>query len=132
MFENSVHLMGRLTANPEVRKAGESSVCNFTVALNRMTKKEHPESDYVDCVAWNTSADFISKYFSKGDRIGIEGSLRTRTYEDKNGNNRKATEVFVERATFIEKKSGGAAKPETARKPAPEVYDDDDDEDLPF
>jgi single-strand DNA-binding protein len=130
MFENNVHLMGRLTADPEVRVAGENKVTNFTVAINRPAKKDaHPEADFVRCVAWNKDADFLEKYFGKGDRIGIEGRLQVRNYDDKDGNKRSATEVVVSRLAFIEKK--GTPTAQTAPSAEPANYDDEDD-DLPI
>lgn len=130
MFENNVHLMGRLTTDPEVKVAGENKVTNFTVAINRPGKKDaHPEADFVRCVAWNKDADFLEKYFGKGDRIGIEGRLQVRNYDDKDGNKRSATEVVVSRLAFIEKK--GTPTAQTAPNTEPANYDDEDD-DLPI
>lgn len=127
MFENSVHLMGRLTADPEIKTAGENQVSNFTVAINRPGKKDaHPEADFVRCVAWNKDADFLEKYFGKGDRIGIEGRLQVRNYDDKDGNKRSATEVVVSRLAFIEKKGTPSAQTSTPVDTAD--YDDGDDE----
>ena len=85
MFENSVHLMGRLTADPELKTFGDGAVvCNFTVAINRpVAKGEHPEADFVRCVAWRQTAELLEKYFSKGDRVGIEGRIQVRNYETK-------------------------------------------------
>ena len=67
MFENSVHLMGRLTADPELKTFGDGAVvCNFTVAINRpVAKGEHPEADFVRCVAWRQTAELLEKYFDK-------------------------------------------------------------------
>lgn len=105
---NYVSFIGRFTKEPEVKTVGngDNRVCNFTLARNRPTKdKDHPEADFVDCVAWNGTADLIGKYFSKGNRIGVSGSLSTRTYEDTNGVKRKVTEISVRDIEFIENKS---------------------------
>ena len=94
MFENSVHLMGRIVKEPELKTAGDSYVVNFRVAINRITKKgEHPETDFVDCVAWNRDAEFLSKYFHKGDKVGIEGRIQVRTYKNKDDVDVRMTEV---------------------------------------
>lgn len=91
MSINSVVIMGRLTADPELRKtpAGKS-VLTFTVAVDN-GKEQAPA--WIDCVAWESTADFVSKYFRKGKLIAVEGRLQTRNYEDKQGNKRKAMEV---------------------------------------
>lgn len=137
MFENSVHLMGRLAKDPELKAAGDSSVVNFRVAVSRVTKKgEHPETDFIDCVAWNRDAEFVAKYFNKGDKIGIEGRLQVRTYKNKDNADVRTVEVICERLAFIEKKGGGGSSEDASRvskaSAADVEVDDDDDEDLPF
>lgn len=110
---NYVSFIGRFTKDPEIKTVGngDNRVCNFTLARNRPTKdKEHPEADFIDCVAWNGTADLIGKYFSKGNRIGVSGSLSTRTYEDTNGVKRKVTEISVRDIEFIESKSESEKK----------------------
>ena len=130
MFENSVHLMGRLTADPELKTFGDGAVvCNFTVAINRpVTKGEHPEADFVRCVAWRQTAELLEKYFVKGDRVGIEGRIQVRNYETKDGEKRTATEVQVERIAFIEKKDESTAVTTSSAPTPPESFMEDDDE----
>ena len=130
MFENSVHLMGRLTADPELKTFGDGAVvCNFTVAINRpVTKGEHPEADFVRCVAWRQTAELLEKYFGKGDRVGIEGRIQVRNYETKDGEKRTATEVQVERIAFIEKKGESTAVTKSSAPTPPESFMEDDDE----
>lgn len=130
MFENSVHLMGRLTADPELKTFGDGAVvCNFTVAINRpVAKGEHPEADFVRCVAWRQTAEFLEKYFGKGDRVGIEGRIQVRNYETKDGEKRTATEVQVERIAFIEKKGESTAVTTSSVPTPPESFMEDDDE----
>lgn len=103
---NIVVLTGRLTANPELRTTQSGiSVCSFTIAVNRMQRaNEEQQTDFINIVAWRQNAEFISKYFKKGNLIGIEGSIQTRNYTDKNGNNRTAFEVVVKGAQFVESK----------------------------
>lgn len=130
MFENSVHLMGRLTADPELKTFGDGAVvCNFTVAINRpIAKGEHPEADFVRCVAWRQTAELLEKYFGKGDRVGIEGRIQVRNYETKDGEKRTATEVQVERIAFIEKKGESTAVTTSSAPTPPESFMEDDDE----
>lgn len=130
MFENSVHLMGRLTADPELKTFGDGAVvCNFTVAINRpVAKGEHPEADFVRCVAWRQTAELLEKYFGKGDRVGIEGRIQVRNYETKDGEKRTATEVQVERIAFIEKKGEATAVTTSSAPTPPESFMEDDDE----
>lgn len=146
MFENSVRILGRITAEPEMRAAGENKVLNFRVAVNRSTRKDHPEADFFSCVAWNKTAEFICNYFGKGDKIGVEGRLQTKSYEDKNGNKRDVVEIIAENISFIEKRKDKVTdgnKEDSPRKNLREtlskgrveeevVDDDDEDEDFPF
>jgi single-strand DNA-binding protein len=134
--------MGRLAAQPELRTTTNGvSVCSFTIACNRNFARngEEAQTDWIDCVAWRQTAEFISKYFNKGSMIAIVGSLQTRTYEDKNGNKRKATEVVVNNAYFAEsKKSSSDSAPvqDTAVSYSSATASDfavaDDESDLPF
>lgn len=122
MFRNHFIGMGRIVAAPEVRDAGESKVLNFTIAVNRMPRKnqQETETDFIDCVAWGGMAENIGKYFGKGDRIGVEGRIQVRNYEDKDGNKRRATEVVLDGFEFIERKTNA----DTAAA--------NDDEDIPY
>ena len=140
---NTVILMGRLTADPELRTTNNNlSVLSFSVAVDRSYQSQGQErqTDFINCVAWRQNADFISKYFRKGQMIAIEGSIQTRSYEDKSGAKRTAFEVIVNRASFCGSKSEtGAAAPAAA---APASYQNnvvDDfsgvdaaEDDLPF
>ena len=100
---NVVVLMGRLTADPEVKTTPNgNSVCSFSIAVNRSYDRE--KTDFVDVVAWRNTAEFVGKYFSKGQMIVVKGALQTRTYEDKEGQKRKITEVLAENVEFGESK----------------------------
>ena len=110
---NSVILMGRLTADPELKTTSSNlSVLSFSVAVDRnyQAAGQERQADFINCVAWRQNADFISRYFRKGQMIAIQGSIQTRSYEDRNGNKRTAVEVIVDRASFCGSKaeSGGA------------------------
>ena len=108
---NLVVLTGRLTADPELKTTQSGiSVTSFSVAVNRPYRTgEEQQTDFITVVAWRKTAEFIAKYFKKGNMIGIEGSIQTRKYTDKNGNNRTAFEVVVNNAQFVESKRDSAA-----------------------
>lgn len=100
---NKVILMGRITQDLEVKQTPQGvSVLSFTVAVQRSFAKqgEERQSDFINCVAWRQQADFIGRYFGKGRMICLEGNLRTRTYDDKNGTKHYVTEVYVDAANF--------------------------------
>ena len=132
---NKVILAGRLTADPELKTTPSGlSVTSFTVAVDRRFGKEK-QTDFISCVAWRSTAEFITKYFSKGNSICVCGSIQTRNYTDKNGNKRTAVEVVAEEATFCEGKKNtaeGAEMPEAEHYTKPEAYAEADDSDLPF
>ena len=102
---NRVILMGRLTADPELRKtASDLSVTSFTLAVDRnYGKGADRQTDFINCVAWRQTAEFISRYFSKGRLMAVEGSLQVRNYVDKNENKRQAVEV--DQAFFADSKN---------------------------
>ena len=108
---NRVILMGRITQDLELKQTtGGTSVLSFTVAVDRSYAKqgEERQTDFINCVAWRQQAEFISKYFGKGRMIALEGNLRTRTYDDKNGTKHYVTEVYVDSVSFTgEPKQGG-------------------------
>ena len=153
MALNIVALMGRLTRDPEMRKTPQGvSVATFTVAVDRSFVKqgEDRQADFIDIVCWRNTAEFVCKYFHKGSMIALNGSIQTRTYQDKNGNNRKAFEIVADNVHFASSKSGGnpgtgsyAPRQEVPREAAQEApsysagsNEDfaviDDGEDLPF
>ena len=115
MYSKTI-LIGRLTADPELRQTqGGISVTSFTVAVGRTytPKGGERQTDFIDIVAWRNTAEFVCRYFTKGKPILVEGSIQTRTYTDKNGQNRKAWEVVADNCHFVESKgasqSGGQA-----------------------
>lgn len=121
---NRIIVIGRLVADPELRTTPNGiNVASFRVAVNRPRDKE--KSDFFNVVAWRQNAEFITRYFSKGKLIGIEGSLQTRDYTDKEGNKRTAFEIQVERAFFTESKGGTPSG-------GSEFTAVDSDDDLPF
>ena len=107
---NKVFLGGNLTRNPEVRDAGQSTVCNFGVAVNRRWKDRNGDMQeevcFVDCEAWGRTAENIRKFFVKGDRILLEGRLKLDSWKDKGaGANRSKIKVVVNEFTFVERKT---------------------------
>lgn len=108
---NTVVIMGRFVSNPELRYTqSNTAVTSFTLAVNRPKSKDKEQAaDFIDCVAWRNTAEFLPKYFGKGDMIGITGHLQTRLWEDKNGNKRKTTEVLVDRCDFCGSRNSGAS-----------------------
>lgn len=125
---NVVTLIGRLTADPEVRSTtNDNKVTSFCLAVNRNYAKQgaERETDWIDCVGWNQTAELIGKHFHKGSQIAITGRLQTRTYEDRDGKKRKVTEVLVTSFNFLDKK-------ETREETRDEPLIAADDEDIPF
>ena len=146
MSINITVLTGRLTSDVELKTTQNGvSVCSFSIAVDRKYKQgEEKQSDFINIVAWRGTAEFISKHFSKGSAIGIEGSIQTRKYTDKNGNNRTAFEIVANNVHFIDSKrsqSGGEGNslPTPENDPLPafaerleQFQEVQDDGDLPF
>lgn len=99
---NKVILMGRITKDPELKHTPQGvSVCSFSIAVNRRFAKEGQQNaDFINCIAWRNTAEFITKYFHKANMIAVVGSIQTRTWEDANGKKQYATEVSVDEAYF--------------------------------
>ena len=132
---NNVSLVGRLTADPEIRHTtGENamSTLRFNVAVNRPFKNKDGEyeADFISCQAFRQTADFIAKYFKKGQMIGITGSIRTGRYTNKEGVIVYTTDVAVSNVEFIGSKSDGGSG--NADNGFMNIPDDSDDEGLPF
>ena len=147
---NHIVIMGRLTRDPELRRTGSGvAVASFRVAVDRdYSPKDGSErkTDFIDCVAWRNTGEFISKYFTKGRMIVVDGRLEMRDWTDKDGNKRTSAEIIVENAYFGDSKRDGEGG-NTYGAPAPSyggysapasspVSDfaalDDDDAQLPF
>ena len=130
-------LMGRMTSDPELKKTPSGvSVTSFSIAVQRryVAKGEERKIDFIDLVAWRNTAEFISKYFRKGQMIAVHGSIQTRSYQDKQGNKRKAVEVYVDKADFCGDKKT-EAKPDFngfSQGSADDFSAICDDEDMPF
>lgn len=133
---NNVTLVGRLTAAPELKQTPSGiSVTTFCVAVDRRYQQNgEKQADFINCVAWRKTAEFIAKYFGKGDVIGVTGEIQTRKFTDKNGNDRIAVEVIVDAASFCGGKNNGNSNDNNivsnvdVAPPVAATYDDD----LPF
>ncbi len=132
---NKIILIGRLTKDPELKTTNNgTNVCSFTIAVNRKFKNAsgNYDADFINCVAWKQSAEFVSKYFAKGRMIAVEGSLQTRSYKAQDGSNRSATEVMVESLDFCGDKPT-ETKPEAKQEVKPnDGFVEVDDGELPF
>lgn len=123
---NTITIMGRLTRRPEKRVTPTGiTVTRFSVAVERDFGGEDRITDFIDCVAWRASGDFVERYFDKGDMICVVGSLQSNEWKDRDGNARKSWEINVERAYFCGSKKAAAQDAEFAEA-------DDPDADLPF
>ena len=138
---NKVMLGGRLSADPELKSTQSGiSVTSFSVAVNRKAKgTEEAKADFINCVAWRNTAEFITRFFKKGSSIFVMGTLQTRNWTDRDGRKHYITEIVVDEAYFVDSKG------EQASAPAPAAYIPDayltpptefeaagEDEDLPF
>ena len=104
---NKVIVMGRMVRNPELRRTNSgTAVASFTIACDRDFKSDggEREADFIECVAWRNTAEFVSKYFTKGRLAVVSGRLQTRNWTDKEGNKRKATEIVAESVYFGDSK----------------------------
>ena len=129
---NKVELIGRLTKDPELKfTANQTKYCQFSLAVERRFKDKEGQrvTDFINCIAWRNTAEFITKYFKKGARIGASGSIQTRSYDDENGIKRFVTEVVIDEAEFVESSSQQTAEPSET---GPEQPAEDQQEHLPF
>lgn len=127
---NSINLIGRLTDDVELKKTPNGiSVCSFTVAVQRPHVKD--TTDFIPCVAWRNTAEFVSRYFHKGSKIALSGVLTSRKYKDQNGQNRTVYEVVCDHCEFCESKPQNATAP-TYGGGGTEYEDLSSDDELPF
>ena len=109
---NHIVLMGRLTRDPELRRTGSGiAVASFTLAVDRdfTAQGAERETDFVDIVAWRNTAEFVSKYFTKGGMAVVSGRLQIRNWQDKEGNKRRSAEVVADNVYFGDSRRDGAA-----------------------
>jgi single-strand DNA-binding protein len=141
---NKVILGGRLTADPELKQTPSGlSVCQISIAINRKKQKDQTEqqADFINCTAWRSTAEFISKYFRKGSSICVTGSIQTKSWTDQQNNKRYATEVVIDEAMFVDSKNESSTTQTTEQPtftPDTNAFDNADfevmssGEDLPF
>ena len=137
MIRNKVILIGRLTRDIELKKtASDISFANFSLAIDKPYNKEknHPEAVFVNCNVWRNRADFLAKYFGKGDKVAVEGYLDDNVWTDKDGREHKDKIVVVDDIEFVERKSNKSTENDSAKTESSARSDDEDedDSDLPF
>lgn len=129
---NKAILMGRLTRDPELRRTDSGkAVCNFTVAIDNGYGEEK-SADFISCVAWNKTAEFVDKYFAKGRMIIVVGRIQTRTWEDRDGKKNYVTEVVASEVAFGESKKDAATNSAGHTAAGDDFTPIDSDDDLPF
>ena len=131
---NRVVLVGRLVKDPELRNLTEtSSVLNFSLALNRNYSKEE-KTDFIDCTAWNKTAELMAQYLGKGSLIGVDGKLQQNTFTDQQGNNRSQTVVVVDSVQFLESRAKAEERASQGETPnsAKANNSQSSDDDLPW
>ena len=132
---NRIIVMGRMTRDPELRRTNSgTAVASFTVAVDRDFKSQsgEKETDFIDVVAWRNTAEFVSKYFSKGRMAVVEGRLQIRDWTDKNGNKRRSAEIVADSAYFGDSKRDGGDNPGYAPAPSSGFSEIEDDGDFPL
>lgn len=130
---NKIFIMGRLTRDPELRHTQSgTAVASFSLAVDRDFKEQDGSraTDFIDCVAWRSSAEFVDKYFSKGRMAVVEGRLQIRDWTDKDGNKRRTAEIVADSVYFGDsKRDGGDA---VQSEPQGDFSEIEDDGNLPF
>ena len=132
---NEIIIMGRFTADPELKHTpSNTAVTAFSLAVQRDYKGSNGEreTDFIDCVAWRNTAEYITKYFAKGRLVVVVGHLQTRTYESKGGEKHKVTEIIVNNAYFADSKKDGSSSGGNNPFAAFEEMDEDEGGSLPF
>ena len=137
---NHIDIMGRLTRDPELRRTNSGkAVASFTVAVDRdFSQGDQKETDFIDCVAWQNTGEFVSKYFQKGSMIVVSGRLQIRSWTDKDGNKRRTAEVVADNVYFGDSKKQdthtGFIPNDSVPAPSSQNFAllDDDDAQLPF
>lgn len=137
---NSVCLMGRLTADPELKSTQLGvSVCNFRIAVDRTytPKGQEKQTDFINIVTWRSTAEFVSRYFRKGQLVAVQGSIQTSQYTDRDGNKRTTFDVVADNVFFAEKKAeSGETKQGAGYDHSPDIQGDFEEiispDELPF
>ena len=125
---NKVILMGRLTKDPDIRytQTNNIMVASFSLAVNRrFTKEGEQQADFINIVTWNKTAEFVSKYFKKGQQVAVVGRIQTRNYEDDKGIKHYITEVIAEEVYFADSKKEGTIETTQTQNEFAPIQDDD-------
>lgn len=133
---NNIAIMGRMVRDPELRRTGNgTAVTSFTLAVERDIRDANgnKETDFIDCVAWKTTAEFVAKYFAKGRMAAVRGSLQMREWTDKDGNKRRNAEVIARDVYFGDSKRDDSGAQRSAGRPVDVDFEEiEDGEELPF
>ena len=135
---NHIDIMGRLTRDPEMRRTGSGIACvSFTIAVDRDFGKNdngEKETDFIDCVAWRSTAEFVEKYFTKGRMAVVSGRLQIRSWTDKDGNKRRTAEIVADNVYFGDSKTSGDSQQSSHNAPASDfaLMEGEEDAALPF
>ena len=129
---NHITIMGRMVRDPELRYTPQNTpVVSFTLAVDRDYQSgSEKQTDFIDCVAWRSTAEFIGKYFHKGSMAVADGRLQLRNWTDKNDNKRVSAEVVVDSIYFADSKKASSNNADTGNTPA--MYEDDSEDEIPF
>lgn len=122
---NRAVVCGRLVRDPELRRTQNGTpVTSFTLAVNRTFKNAdgQQEADFLNCVAWNKTAEIVEQYCSKGNLVGVEGRLQSRSYQDNQGNNRTVVEIVADQVQFMQSKDSGNHPAETMAQASEKYY----------
>ena len=127
---NRVTIIGRLTRDPELKQiASGTAVCNFSIANGRKFKDKE-DTSFFDCIAWGKLGELVAQYMTKGSKIGIDGRLQQRNWEDKDGNKRSTVEIVADNVQFLDSKDQSLVPPKDASAPVDNNPFSDDD--IPF
>lgn len=133
---NHITIMGRLTKDPELRRTGSGvAVTSYTVAVDRDFGQDgKKETDFIDCVAWRQTGEFVSKYFTKGSMIVVSGRLQIRSWTDKDGSKRRTAEVVADNVYFGDSKKSESSDTNYSDNAPAQNYSvmEDSDDSLPF
>lgn len=130
---NKVILMGRITKDPDVRSNGDSTVTRFSLAVDRRFKKDNETADFIGCVAFGKTAEFIEKYCHKGTKLVVTGRIQTGNYTNKEGQKVYTTDVIVEECEFAESKKASESNEPKEEKPDDDFMTvDENTDELPF
>jgi len=129
---NRVTIIGRLTRDPELKQiASGTAVCNFSIANGRKFKDKE-DTSFFDCIAWGKLGELVAQYMKKGSKIGVDGRLQQRNWEDKDGKKRSTVEIVADNVQFLDSVSGQQKEPVASGQQPPADFNPFSDDDVPF